>query len=114
MVKNTLNPRKDNTFKKRIIARGLLNSWRGQERESTLEKIEIRPFNVDNHAIAIYVQSYFRFPLPSSECSNKRCFFVRKIDEAIHTYIYIYTRRPRRCIISNVSASKAYYYFLVP
>lgn len=30
----------------------------------------------------------------------------------IRIYIYIYVRR--RCIISNVSASKAYYYFLVP
>lgn len=80
-------------------------------------EIEIRPLNVDNHAIAIYVQSMYFHSLPPpspEECSNKRCTFVRKTDEAICVYIYIYTRRSRRCIISNVSASKAYYYFLVP
>lgn len=104
-VKNTLDPRKDNTVKKWIIARTLRNSWRGQERELTLEKIEIRPFNVDNHAIAIYIQS-----LPSRVF--EQTLLLCKKNRWSHTYIYIYVRR--RCIISNVSASKAYYYFLVP
>lgn len=91
----------------------LRNWWRGQERELTLEKIEIRPFNVDNHAIAIYIHNRtFTSPLRAFEQMLLLCKKNRWSHIYVYIYIYIYVRR--RCIISNVSASKAYYYFLVP